>query len=104
MRSQFGRFFNHARTIGPWVQFALNTGEKNTIYPATSSSRRDCRGFSEAANASAGVVSQAIDREHQVGGNRIHLLSPEARPPRQSERAIRQHRRAHRRKHGHAEQ
>ena len=30
---QFGRFLNKEHTIGPWVQFALNTGEKNTIYP-----------------------------------------------------------------------
>lgn len=30
---QFGRFLNREHTIGPWVQFALNTGEKNTIYP-----------------------------------------------------------------------
>jgi len=30
---QLGRFLNKEHTIGPWVQFALNTGEKNTIYP-----------------------------------------------------------------------
>ena len=30
---QFGRFLNREHTISPWVQFALNTGEKNTIYP-----------------------------------------------------------------------
>lgn len=30
---QFGRFINKAHTSGPWVQFAFNTGAKNTIYP-----------------------------------------------------------------------
>lgn len=30
---QFGRFLNKEHTIGPWVQLALNTGPKNTIYP-----------------------------------------------------------------------
>ena len=30
---QLGRFVNKAHTNGPWLQFAFNTGQKNSIYP-----------------------------------------------------------------------